>query len=148
MIEGRLIQGCADKREPFAIRQAVFVEEQGFSAETEFDSIDDVALHLLMLDGGEPAATARLYEQGGHWHIGRVAVLREHRGRGIGEIAMRILMKKAHQLGAAEVYVGAQRQAEGFYSRLGFIPCGPGYDEEGVPHVPMKAAVDSGCCCQ
>lgn len=147
MIEGKLIPGCADKSAPFAIRQAVFVEEQGFSAITEFDAVDDVALHVLVSEDGEPAATARLYEQDGAWHIGRVAVLKEHRGRGVGEIAMRILMQKAVQLGAQEVHVGAQRQAEGFYLRLGFTPCGPEYDDEGVPHVPMKAAASVGCCC-
>jgi len=147
MIEGKLIPGCGDRSEAFAIRQAVFVEEQGFSADLEFDSIDDTALHLLVLDGGRPAGTARLYQQDGSWHIGRVAVLKEHRGNGIGAVVMRIMMQKARQLGATEVYIGAQRQAEGFYSSFGFEPCAEEYDEEGVPHVPMKARVDGPACC-
>ena len=148
MIEGRFIPGCGDKTEAFKIRKAVFVQEQGFAEETEIDAVDDTALHVLVLDRGTPAATARLYQQDGLWHIGRVAVLREFRGRGVGAVTMRLMMNKARELGAAEVYVGSQRQAEGFYGSLGFEPCGPEYDEEGVLHVPMKADVVMACCCR
>ncbi len=147
MIEGRIVPGQGDKTDIFAIRMEVFVGEQGFAAETETDAIDEVALHALVLDGGKPAATARLYQQEGVYHIGRVAVRRAFRGRHLGEMAMRMLMVKAADLGAGEVHVGAQRQAEGFYARLGFEPCGPEYLDEDVPHVPMKAVVGDGCGC-
>lgn len=148
MIEGKIIAGVGDKTAAFAIRLEVFVGEQGFAAETELDATDDVALHALVLEDGRPAATARLYEQDGVWHIGRVAVRRAFRGRHLGEMAMRMLMVKAADLGAHEVHVGAQRRAEGFYAKLGFTPCGATYDEEGVPHVPMKVTVAEGCGCE
>lgn len=149
MIEGKLIPGCGDKSMVFEIRSIVFTDEQGFSAETDIDSLDDVALHLLVYDSGEPAATARLYqEKDGSWHIGRVAVLKEFRGRGIGAIAMRILMQKARSFGAEEVHVGAQRQAEGFYRILGFEPYGEEYMDEHVPHTMMKAELTAGCQCE
>jgi ElaA protein len=61
---------------------------------------------------------------------------------------MNVLMQKAAALGAVEVHVGAQRRSEGFYASLGFAPCGPEYDDEGVPHVPMKAAAGTGCQCR
>jgi predicted GNAT family N-acyltransferase len=73
--------------------------------------------------------------------------LKEYRGRGLARAAMRVLMQKAGTFGAAEVHVGAQRQAEGFYAGLGFVPCGQEYDEEGVPHIPMKAAAGFACEC-
>ena len=149
MIQGKFIPGIGDTSEAFAIRHEVFVAEQGFAEETEFDQTDKTALHVLVTDGGQPAATARLYQQDGHWHIGRVAVRKAFRGKGVGAVAMRLLMQKAHALGASEVHVGAQVQAEGFYRSLGFTPCGPLYDDEGVPHVPMVAALSDGCsCCQ
>jgi predicted GNAT family N-acyltransferase len=148
MIEIRLVPGCGDTRDALAIRREVFVEEQGFSGESEFDAIDREALHALVLSGGEPAATARLYAQDGSWHIGRVAVRKAFRGRGLARAAVRMLMSKAASLGAAEIHVGAQRRAEGFYARLGFTPCGQEYTEEGVPHVPMKAAAHAGCECR
>ena len=148
MIQGKFIPGIGDTSEVFAIRREVFVAEQGFAAETEFDEIDRSALHVLVTDGGQPAATARLYQKDGLWHIGRVAVRKAHRGRGVGAVAMRLLMQKANALGASEVHVGAQVQALGFYRSMGFTACGPEYDDEGVPHVPMVAEVTGGCCCQ
>lgn len=144
MIEGKIIPGFGDLGAAFAIRRAVFVEEQGFAAESEFDEIDAAALHVLVTEGGRPAATARLYQQGGEWHIGRVAVMGEFRGKGIGSLAMRMLMQKAEDLGASVVHVGAQRRAEAFYAALGFSACGEEYLEEGVAHVPMKAAAGAG----
>lgn len=148
MLEMKLLSGHGDISEAIAIRVAVFVEEQGFPANTEPDSIDPVALHALALEGGKPAATARLYALDGVWHIGRVAVLAEYRGRSIGFAVMRLLMQKAMDLGAAEAHVGAQVRAEGFYRSLGFARCGEEYDEDGVPHVPMKAdlAAVQHCC--
>ena len=61
--------------EAAAIRQAVFVEEQGF--QEEFDAIDRHALHLLLFADGRPVGTLRAFtEDGGtRWHIGRVAVI-------------------------------------------------------------------------
>ena len=57
--------------EAAAIRQAVFVEEQGF--QEEFDAIDRHALHLLLFADGRPVGTLRAFtEDGGtRWHIGR-----------------------------------------------------------------------------
>jgi predicted GNAT family N-acyltransferase len=76
-----------------------------------------------------------------------VAVLKEFRGRRLGDMVMRMLMVKAHDMGAAEVFVGAQCRAQGFYEKLGFTVCGEEYDDEGVPHLPMKAVLGcSGCC--
>lgn len=147
MIEGKFIPGCGDWSAALEIRRQVFVEEQGFPPETEVDGLDAGALHLVLREGGEPVATARLTENRGEWTIGRVAVLPQHRGRGVGALAVRIAMQKARSLGAAEVRIGAQKSAEAFYAGLGFVPCGPGYIEEGVPHVPMKAPVDGSCCC-
>ena len=147
MIRGILIPGMGDKSAAFAIRREVFIEEQGFSEQTEFDCIDDIALHVLVIEDGVPAATARLYQQNGQYHIGRVAVLKANRGRGLGDMAMRMLMLKAGELGAKEVALGAQTQAEGFYRRLGFLPTGEQYDDEGVPHIMMKEALAQPACC-
>ena len=70
--------------EAAAIRQAVFVEEQGF--QEEFDAIDRHALHLLLFADGEPVGTLRAFtEDGGtRWHIGRVAVIQSARQLHLG----------------------------------------------------------------
>lgn len=146
MTTATILPGRGDTGAAFDIRQKVFVEEQSFSQEAEFDDIDAHALHALVREDGVPAATARLYEHDGAFHIGRVAVLREYRRRGLGELAMRLLMLKARELGATQVTVGAQVQAQGFYEKLGFRSTGELYDDEGVPHVHMVAILtDSGC---
>jgi predicted GNAT family N-acyltransferase len=142
MITASIVPGQGDKSLAFAIRQKVFVEEQGFCQQTEFDEVDDIALHALVCDDGQPAATARLYQKDGTFHIGRVAVLPAFRRRGLGEMAMRLLMLKARELGAAEVALGAQVQARGFYEKLGFRSTGDLYDDEGVAHVRMVAKLD------
>ena len=137
-----------------AIRQKVFVEEQGFRAAEEMDAYDARAIHCLLYDGeGKPAATGRLYiDDDGYWRIGRVAVVRERRGQQMGDLVMRMLLDKALGAGAKRFRLLAQRQAEGFYSRYGFTPYGEEVLDQGVPHIEMEAtdvsilrAVFSGC---
>lgn len=119
-----------------AIREEVFVREQGFS--DEFDAADTDALHLTLYEQERPVATLRLLTGPGDvWHIGRVAVRKDCRGRGLGAELMRRGVRKAACLGAARIELGAQRHAVPFYEKLGFCPSGEPYDEQGCPHQPM-----------
>ena len=70
-----------DLTDPYFIRETVFMDEQGFSE--EFDGTDSLALHLTLYLDGARAGCARLYEEEGGWHIGRVAVLKPFRGMGL-----------------------------------------------------------------
>lgn len=117
------------------IRQKVFIEEQGFCE--EFDEIDKLATHLLIWKDGEAAATGRLFLQNGVWHIGRVAVVKEHRGCHLGEKVMELLCEKAKEKGAEQVEVSAQCRASGFYERIGFVPYGEIYLDEYCEHIAM-----------
>ena len=129
-------QGRTGFQDAAAIRQKVFVEEQGFR--DEFDESDDRALHLTLYLDGQASATLRMLPecQGTVYHIGRVAVLRVCRGRRLGTAIMREAISKAASLGAARLELGAQKHAEPFYLRLGFIPYGE-FEEQGCPHVHM-----------
>lgn len=137
MIQGKILPGRGDISQCKAIRSEVFVEEQGFSAEAEFDQWDEPALHALIFDDGVPAATGRLYDEAGVFHAGRFAVRKEYRGRGLGDLMVRLLANKAFELGAQEVRLGAQEQAVPFYQKIGFQVCGEKYMDEHVPHLPM-----------
>lgn len=137
MIRGTIMSGRADISTCIDIRRKVFVDEQGFSPCGEPDVTDPVALHALLFDDGVPAATGRLYDTDGVFHAGRFAVLKEYRGRGLGELVVRMLVNKAFELDAGEVHVGAQDQAVGFYERIGFKTCGEAYMDEHVLHYPM-----------
>lgn len=138
LIRGTIMPGIADISACLALRREVFVEEQGFSAETEPDAMDEGALHVLLYLDDKPVATGRVVIEDGQYHIGRVCVAKAARGHHIGDMLVRVLIYQAQEMGAGDIYVGAQQQAEGFYRKLGFQPCGEPYDEEGCPHIPMK----------
>lgn len=119
-----------------SVRQKVFIEEQGFSH--EFDEIDEIAHHLLFLDDETPVATARLFLYQGEWHAGRVCVLKEYRGQGIGAFLMKECIRKAAELGQSRILsVSAQLQARPFYESLGFSAEGEPYLDEHCPHIRM-----------
>jgi len=121
------------------IRQAVFIDEQKVPEALEWDDTDEIADHFLVVDeDNNPIATARLFsalEETGY--IGRMAVLPEYRGRGLGEALLRHLM--AESAGRyAELRLSAQQHAIGFYQRCGFHICSEPYDDAGIPHLDMR----------
>ncbi len=121
------------------IRFTVFVDEQSVPPELERDHYDREALHLLALNGdGKPIATARMLTDG---HIGRMAVLKEWRGRGIGSALMNRLIDIARQRGYAEVFLHAQCTAEPFYRRLGFVAEGEVFVDAGINHRAMRMSL-------
>ena len=100
------------------VREKVFVEEQKVSREDEWDDWDEPSDHAVALDaGGNPVGTARLLPDG---RIGRMAVLKEWRGK---------------RVGAALLH--AQTHAAGFYRKFGFSERGGEFLEAGIPHVEM-----------
>ena len=137
MIRAFFLLGDQDLSAALKIRDEVFVNEQGFSAELERDDMDMRAVHAVLEDDDGPCGTARLFFDEGRWHIGRMAVLKEKRGRGYGDLMLRMMVDKALNADVDELYVGAQKRAQGFYDKLGFLVCGEEYLEEGCLHVPM-----------
>jgi predicted GNAT family N-acyltransferase len=116
-----------------AIRLQVFVEEQGVPVELEWDGLDAQAVHLLAEDrDGRPLGTARLLTSG---QIGRMAVLRPWRGRGVGGRLLGEALAIALHL--PRPWINAQESALDFYRRRGFVPQGEGFMEAGIPHVRM-----------
>lgn len=121
-----------------AVRIAVFVDEQGYSEAEEFDGQDDHAIQLLARDGARPVGTARVFVEGGTGKIGRVCVLPEQRGTGLGADLIRAALDVLRaRPGVTRVKLSAQVRAAGFYEKLGFVGYGPEYDDGGVPHRDM-----------
>ena len=131
-----------DYTEIHAIRRKVFIEEQGVSGEEEMDSTDGSAVHLLVQDGQKPVATGRMLVADGLCMLGRVAVMQEERGKGYGDLVMRMLIRRAFEEGYDTQYIHAQVQARGFYEKLGFVACGDEFDEAGIPHISMRRQGD------
>ncbi|MFZ6758732.1 GNAT family N-acetyltransferase [Undibacterium sp. Ji50W] len=118
-----------------AIRYAVFVIEQKIPAELEWDAADAQCVHAVAYDGsGKPVGTGRLLPDA---HIGRMAVLAEARGLGIGAQILRALMEQAKARGESSVRLNAQQSAENFYLKEGYVRDGDLFEEAGIPHVSM-----------
>ena len=125
--------GLAELR---AVRETVFVHEQRVPLEDEWDALDPLCCHVIARDAlGRPIGTGRLTPER---KIGRMAVLREWRGRGVGDAMLVVLMDEARALDWPEVALNAQVSAEAFYARHGFIPHGERFWEAGIEHQSMR----------
>ena len=120
-----------------ALRRVVFVEEQAVPEELERDEHDATALHLLARLDGRPVGTARMLLRGDAGKIGRVCVLREMRGTGVGAALIRAAVEELRALGLRRAKLGSQVHAIPFYEKLGFAAEGPVYDDAGIPHRDM-----------
>lgn len=118
-----------------AVRETVFIIEQGIPAELEWDQDDHTAQHVLALTSAhEPIGTGRLLTDG---RIGRMAVIAAWRHQGVGTAIMQQLLTLARQQGFQHISLSSQKTALAFYQQLGFIPQGPDYLEVGIPHQKM-----------
>ena len=117
-----------------AIRYEVFVDEQNVPEELEIDGLDGEAKHVLTFVDGLPIGTGRILSDG---HVGRVAVLKNFRGLGIGKSIMKELIKCAQDLSLEKVWLSSQWHAHSFYLDLGFVCVGEIYKEAGIDHIKM-----------
>lgn len=122
-----------------ALRRTVFIDEQGVSEAEEIDGQDVNALHLLARLDDQPVGTARLLTFDDTVKIGRVCVLKNQRGTGLGAELIRASVRFASDLpNVRRVKLGAQLQAIAFYEKLGFTAFGPVYDDAGIDHRDME----------
>jgi len=126
-----------------ALRRAVFIEEQNIPEAMEWDAQDAVVLHAVARNRiGQVIATGRLLAaENGVSHIGRMAVHRNLRSGGHGAAVMQVLEDAARARGDSVVALNAQRSAERFYARLGYVPHGNGFEEAGIPHIEMRRSL-------
>jgi len=122
--------------EAAAIRYSVFVEEQLVPDDLELDEFDPLSVHALARDEkGRAIGTGRLLPDG---HIGRMAVLPEARGQGVGSALLLALMDESRRRGNREAKLSAQTHAAPFYARHGYVAEGSPYDDAGIIHVTMR----------
>jgi predicted GNAT family N-acyltransferase len=124
------------REEAAAIRYAVFVDEQRVPEDLEIDEFDPLSVHALARDAtGKALGTGRLLPDG---RIGRMAVLPQARGRGIGSALLRVLMDESRRRGNRDAVLSAQVHAAAFYERHGYAVEGDPYDDAGIAHVDMR----------
>jgi ElaA protein len=118
------------------LRVDVFVVEQECPyPELDGRDVEPATVHLWFESGGEIAATIRVLDDGASRAIGRVATAAGFRRQGL---AARLMEEGIALCGDAPITLGAQAHLEGWYERFGFRRSGPGYVEDGIPHVPMR----------
>ncbi|HXU69558.1 MAG TPA: GNAT family N-acetyltransferase [Polyangia bacterium] len=124
-----------------ALRQAVFIVEQKCPYQ-DADGLDARAAHLFAVDGDEVVACARLFAPGerrAEAVIGRVVTAPSVRRSGVGrELLRRAVAAVEERHGSVAIWLGAQKYLERFYASFGFLRAGDDYDEDGIPHLPMR----------
>lgn len=137
-----LARTAAEQQACFDVRHDVFEIEQQITEPPDIDEYDADALHVLAMGKGGPAGCARIVAKGDVAKIGRVAVLRGHRGTGLGASIMRRTMDLARAHGFRLAELEAQTHALIFYEQLGFVAQGPEYDDgSGIMHRLMRATL-------
>lgn len=105
--------------------------------EIELDDDDKRAVHFLAFVAGKAVGTARVVIRHGNAKIGRMAVLKKYRGRGIGMRLLKQAIAIAKQQNAKTIYLHAQVSVIGFYQAMNFRCIGPVFNEAGIPHRKM-----------
>ena len=124
---------CDDAR---AIREAVFVREQGFV--NEFDEIDGNAVHFVLYVDGKASGTCRIYcGNDNEFHLGRLAVMSEYRGMSLGKMLISGAECCASAMGAELITLSAQVRVKDFYEKCGYSAIGEEYLDEDCPHIKM-----------
>ncbi len=119
----------------FSIRRQVFCIEQNVPEEIEMDEFDEVATHILAYIDDKPVGTARWRFTAKGAKMERFAVLKEHRGKGVGEALVRYTLGKLNNFDY--IYLNAQETVIKFYEKFGFTVVGNRFYEAEIPHRKM-----------
>ena len=125
----------------YAVRIAVFIQEQHVPLDDEIDHREGAADHLVALTDGKGVGCLRMLFHDNTAKIGRVAVLPAWRGQGLGLELMRRAMARASERGCTTITLDAQTHAIPFYERLGFTAQGDPFLDAGIPHRTMTHAI-------
>lgn len=121
------------------LRESVFVVEQGCPyPELDGRDLESSTRHVFVEDDGAPVAYLRILEDHGQARVGRVLVAASHRGQGIAE---RLVRAALDEIGPRPSQLDAQSYLAEWYARFGYVPDGPEFVEDGIPHVPMRRTV-------
>ena len=116
------------------IRTTVFIEEQHVPADLEWDEFDTQSIHFLAFHNNKAIATARLKPDG---QIGRMAVVKDYRYKGIGKKLLTTVISRAENTGFSMIYLHAQKKAINFYKQFNFINNGEEFIDAGIKHQAM-----------
>jgi len=137
MIVAEIRHGSLGLKEQYAIRTAVFTYEQGISEEIDHDLFDKISDHVILYEDNLAVGTGRIIFKDSTWLIGRIAVLKSHRGKHYGDLIVRKLVDCGLKKGYNQIVVHSQVQVLEFYRKIGFVEFGDIYLEAGIEHKSM-----------
>jgi len=140
VIRVKKIETDQELQEAFKIREIVFIDEQECPPEEEFDGLDEESIHFIAYITGEPVGTSRYRTTDKGVKLERFAVLKEHRGKGVGKrlVQTAIVQIAATFEAGTLLYMHAQLDAMSLYARYGFEKVGDKFVEAGIEHFLMK----------
>jgi len=140
VIRVKKIETDQELQEAFKIREIVFIDEQECPPEEEFDGLDEESIHFIAYITGEPVGTSRYRTTDKGVKLERFAVLKEHRGKGVGKrlVQTAIVQIAATFEAGTLLYMHAQLDAMPLYARYGFEKVGDKFVEAGIEHFLMK----------
>ena len=119
------------------IREKVFIQEQKVTPQLEWDGMDEKAIHFLVFNDKAAIGCARAIVIKDHMQLGRMAVLKEYRGQGIGSALIEKAMTIAKLNQLSVIYISAQCHAIDFYKKFGFEVKSDIYLDAEIPHRDM-----------
>jgi predicted GNAT family N-acyltransferase len=140
-MEVRPARDAAELREALVLRDDVFCGEQGVSAASERDGRDGEALHLVAVEDGRVVGTCRLLFQADSAFLGRLAVERGARRRGLAAARLGEAAERAREAGASRIGLHAQLDVRELYTGDGYVERGEPFVEEGIDHVTMEKQI-------
>ena len=126
-----------ERKDAFALRKDVFIVEQNVPKDLELDEFDKDAIHVVAKKNNKVVGTGRMVLEKNRGRIGRIAVEKEKRKKGIGKQLMLSLEQEAQKRNLREIYLHAQLNAKLFYEKLGYQPRGEVFNEAGIDHIEM-----------
>ena len=143
-MEAKKITSKEDLEIAFQIRTEVFVHEQGTPLEEEFDKFDRLDApcdHILVYYEGKAVGSGRFRIVDGVGKLERIVILKPYRKYGLGRKIIKVLEDMAQEQGLKKVKLHGQKQAEGFYHKLGYETNSDIFMEDGIKHVLMTKVV-------
>jgi len=131
------VEDAHELEEAYLVRKRVFIDEQDVAEELERDEFDDAALHVICKADELIIAAGRILFFGEEAIVGRVAVLKPWRCKGIGRKIMEFIMDIAKNSGVKTLAANVQIDVQDFCEKLGFKPVGEFFLEAGIEHIKM-----------
>lgn len=122
----------------YKLRETIFVREQNYSFEVEFDNLDAISKHFLLFENDFPIGNARISTDNTKAFISRVCVLKNYRKNGAGRFLMEEVINYCKKQNFEKIILVSQEHDIGFYSKLGFETFGEMYMDANIPHFKMQ----------